>query len=194
MTDPLTAAAASAGKALTTAVARRALTPTASRPGSPHERRDVYWRFSEAATRWLVLVQRLGALRRQPFWVFTPIQWARLPLEVSNLHGDLLIAYQELHLVASPVVLAAADEVLSLAGELLGPANDKKRTAEFEEQSLETAARLRRFTEVCRADLAYVPRPWQVWRPAWWGQKLASYQGRRVSRRALRSLNRELSG
>lgn len=85
------------------------------------------------------------------------------------LQTELLQAYMELRLVANPDPLAVGDEAFAAVADLLPMGTAKQET--FDRQ-LELATETQRaFTEACRADLWYLPQPWQVYRPAWWSAR-----------------------
>jgi hypothetical protein len=180
--DPITAAATSAAKALTSVATKRLQSRAGVRLGSRDERRQVYARFQGAAAEAAAGIV-VTALEQPLHTVWLGTRW---PVSVSfrpwaawrsasaalvllrETNSELLQAYFELRLVANPGPLEAAGIVLDRLDALRelasGPVDAKAVTAAAEGV---TEAQ-REFTDVCRDDLWYLPKRWQVYRPAWW--------------------------
>ncbi|MFE1442979.1 hypothetical protein [Streptomyces sp. NPDC058739] len=96
-------------------------------------------------------------------------------VRLSGVQAELLQAYLDLRLVANPDPLQAADRVLDRMNEVLeldvGVAPAERFAA-----TNQVAEAQREFVDVCRDDLWYLPRWWQVWRsvPAWWRSRRRS--------------------
>ncbi|MCI3277510.1 hypothetical protein [Streptomyces cylindrosporus] len=180
MVDPISAAASSAAKTVTSALTKQLQSKAGVRLGSRNERRQVYARFQAAVTqahagaaRWY-LEMRLYAVflgkRRRPL-VLSPKGARRATSEalgqMSLNHTETLQAYLDLRLVANPRPLEAADVVLerlTAVFDLTVAATDDQ----VNEAIFRVIEAQREFTDVCRDDLWYLPTRWQVYRVAWW--------------------------
>ncbi len=90
---------------------------------------------------------------------------------------EMLQAYMELRLAGNPGVLEKGDDLLSALNGVFDVvrAPDPK----YDRASEQVGAAQRTFVDACRDDLAYLPKPWQVWRPAWWGIRWRNWRRRR---------------
>lgn len=89
---------------------------------------------------------------------------------LQSAQSDVLRAYLDLRLVANPAPLQAADHVLDRLNKVL-ELNMGVRPAEVEAAVSRVADAQREFGDLCRDDLWYLPRWWQVYRGAWWSSK-----------------------
>ncbi|MGM9444466.1 hypothetical protein ACTAF0_30090 [Streptomyces murinus] len=180
MVEPISAAGGPLAKAVTSAITKQLHSKTGTRLGSREERRQVYSRFQDAVTdayteyTWLLLEQSLFAVRfgkMRHALVYRP-QAAEhaardgLP-RFMRIEAEVFKAYLDLRLVANPAPLDAAGEILSRLDDLiclgLNPSQDV-----VNETTAGVVAAQRKFTDVCRDDLWYLPQRWQVYRPVWW--------------------------
>ncbi|MFJ5519179.1 hypothetical protein ACIQB4_19230 [Streptomyces griseoluteus] len=180
MVDPITAGASALAKAAGSAVTKQLTSKTGLQLGSRDERRLVYARFQAAVTRaytynagvhyeMQLYMAYVGKRRRIPL-VVRPggTMAARDALRGLRAHqAELLQAYLELRLVSNPAPLVGADEVLDEMNALyelgINAPNEQMESAVNR-----VAAAQRRFTDVCRDDLWYLPQRWQIYRPMWW--------------------------
>lgn len=181
--DPISVAGSSAAKALTSIVTKQLQSKGGVRLGSKDERRQVYARFQAAATdantvlMTVLLEQRLHTLwfgkRRWPV-TFRPSAAYRAGSEgvsqLAHARGELLQAYWDLRLVANPAPLQAAHAVMDRLDAALshGPGATDAQLIAATSGVVEAQ---REFTDVCRDDLWYLPKRWQVYRPAWWSAR-----------------------
>ncbi|WP_189397337.1 hypothetical protein [Streptomyces sp. FBKL.4005] len=183
MVDPISVGASSLAKAATSAVTKKLTSKAGVQLGSRDERRQVYARFQAAVTDTYSriarthLEMRLYAVyigkRRWPF-VYRPAGGERVAREslrdVPLQHSELLQAYLDLRLVANPAPLESADAVLDRLNEVLDlPLGT---TPEAVTAAVSNVAKAQRsFTDVCRDDLWYLPRWWQLYRREWWRRR-----------------------
>ncbi|MGW2207821.1 hypothetical protein [Streptomyces sp. NPDC001781] len=180
MVDPITAGTSALAKAAGSAVTKQLTSKTGLQLGSRDERRLVYARFQAAVTS--AYTYNAGVYYEMQLYTVYLGKQHRIPLTVKpggtmaardalrGLHAhqaELLQAYLELRLVSNPAPLVAADEVLEQMNALyeLGINAPKEP---MESAVNRVAAAQRRFTDVCRDDLWYLPQRWQVYRPMWW--------------------------
>ncbi|MFH9569724.1 hypothetical protein ACH4MG_04125 [Streptomyces sp. NPDC017454] len=179
MVDPISTAGTSAAKALTSVLTKRLQSKAGVRLGSRDERRQVYARFQAAATDTYAVVSAIRMEQR----LYTVWVGRRLPLTyrpwaaqraareaLAKLHqaqSELLQAYLDLRLVSNPAPLQAADVVLRRINAILDTPTSTPDAELYASASLIVGAQ-REFTDVCRDDLWYLPKRWQVYRLDWW--------------------------
>lgn len=167
MADPWSIAAASLAKALG-GVAGKALTPAGKvKLGSKAERRRVYSRFLEAVVAQATFAEycRVAAGIRRPWWA--DFRAADAFAEKSSvMMTELLQAYMELRLVANPGPMDQGDELLDAIGRLAKVVTEGRE--EYDPAVTAVGEAQRAFTVACQQDLWYLPRRWQVYRPAYW--------------------------
>ncbi|MFA3872634.1 hypothetical protein ABS735_02870 [Streptomyces sp. MMCC 100] len=86
---------------------------------------------------------------------------------LAQAESEILNAYLDLRLVANPAPLQAADAVLDRFLQLL-ECSPGTRHDELLEVATGVMEAQRQFTDVCRDDLWYLPKRWQVYRLDWW--------------------------
>ncbi|MGW4227658.1 hypothetical protein ACWEG1_29860 [Streptomyces bauhiniae] len=190
MVDPITAGASALAKAAGNSVTKQLTSKIGLQLGSRDERRLVYARFQAAVTS--TYMYRAGVHYEMHLYMAYLGKRRRIPLVVrpggtiatrDALRGlrahqaELLQAYLELRLVSNPAPLVAADEVLDQVNALYELGINAPNEV-LESAVNRVAAAQRRFTDVCRDDLWYLPQRWQVYRPMWW-------KARRWRRRAI---------
>ncbi|MGM9381499.1 hypothetical protein [Streptomyces antibioticus] len=183
MVDPAGVAASSLAKTVGSIVTRQLRSKAGVRLGSRDERRHVYARFQEAVTEaytTIAVVQLeqhlhtvwLGSGR----WPVSYRPWAanesaRTALAaLRSSQSEVLRAYLDLRLVANPAPLHAADHVLDCLNDVFGLRTGTKHD-ELTAVASKVAEAQREFVDVCRDDLWYLPKRWQVYRGAWWTSK-----------------------
>lgn len=178
MVDPISVASTSATRALTSILTKRLQSKAGVRLGSREERRQVYARFQAAATDAVsVVTVVLLEQRLHTAWVgrwpltFRPWAAARSATEalarLQQVQSELLTAYLDLRLVTNPAPLEAADVILERVNAVLDLPTSTK-DAELHEATSRVIEAQRDFTDVCRDDLWYLPRWWEVYRLDWW--------------------------
>ncbi|MGR3871630.1 hypothetical protein ACUXZZ_24030 [Streptomyces graminifolii] len=183
MPEPVTTTAASAAakgasQALARAAAKQVLSRSGTKLGDRHERRQVYARFMDAMIEGVAHVQYLRFIAQQ---VYPWRMRARTAAELADMNrkvlAELLQAYMDLRLAGNPPVLEKGDELLTA----LNGAFDVVRApdAKYDEATEQVGAAQRAFVDACRDDLGYLPKPWQVWRLAWWGVRWRNWRRRR---------------
>ncbi|MER5839550.1 hypothetical protein ABT099_04425 [Streptomyces prasinus] len=180
MVDPAGVAASSLAKAVGSIVTKQLQSKAGVRLGSRDERRQVYARFQQAVTEayTTIAVVRLEqhlhtvwlgngrwSVLYRPWAVNESTRRALAAMRASQ--SEVLQAYLDLRLVANPEPLQAANLVLDRLIEVL----ELGVGTRHEEQAV-AAARVaeaqREFVDVCRDDLWYLPKYWQVYRGTWW--------------------------
>ncbi|MFI8093901.1 hypothetical protein ACIF9R_37295 [Streptomyces sp. NPDC086080] len=181
MVDPISTASTSAAKALASILTKRLQSRVTVRLGSRDERRQVYARFQEASAEALTAYLAAAAQHQlHTVWLFghrvplTYRPWAayretsRSVDKLTEVYGRLFAAYYELRLVANPGPLEAAQALL----QRLDGHNMILPDWTTDQDRLLIAGRVlaaqNTFTDVCRDDLWYLPKRWQVYRLAWW--------------------------
>ncbi|MBQ0827491.1 hypothetical protein [Streptomyces tagetis] len=180
MVDPAGVAASSLAKAVGSIVTKQLQSKAGVRLGSRDERRQVYARFQQAVTEAYTMIavvhleQRLHTVWfRNGRWPVSYRPWAvnestRRALAATRAsQSEVLQAYLDLRLVANPAPLQAANHVLDRLNEVL----ETRIGTKLDEQAAATsrvAEAQREFVDVCRDDLWYLPKRWQVYRGAWW--------------------------
>ncbi|WP_329185706.1 hypothetical protein [Actinacidiphila glaucinigra] len=84
----------------------------------------------------------------------------------------------ELRLVANPRPFAAADELLSAVNELMDSVTATQDV--FDKHLEQVGVEQRRFVDICRDDLWYLPQRWQFYRVGWWSMRWANWKRRRA--------------
>lgn len=86
---------------------------------------------------------------------------------LRQVESELVQAYLELRLVANPDPLLAADLIVERMSDLqeLHPSTRRPEVVAVANQVFDAQ---RQFTDVCRDDLWYLPKRWQVYRLGWW--------------------------
>ncbi|MFE2889334.1 hypothetical protein [Streptomyces sp. NPDC059272] len=176
----MSAAGSSLAKGITSAVTKQLQSKAGVRLGSRDERRLVYRRFQDAVTETYTLFtvaaleQRLFLLsfgKRYIGFTLRPRaaeQAARAVLPaLAQSNAELMKAYLDLRLVANPDPVAAADVVLNRLTDVLD-LNMGVPQDELTEAVSRVVEAQRKFLDVCRDDLWYLPQRWQVYRPDWW--------------------------
>ncbi|MER6474598.1 hypothetical protein [Streptomyces collinus] len=183
MLEPVTTTAASAAakgasQALTRAVAKQVLSRSGTKLGDRHERRQVYARFMDATIEGVAHVHYLRIIAKQ---VYPWRMRARTAAELADVNrkvlADLLQAYMELRLAGNPAVLEKGDELLTALNGVFAVV--RAPDARYDEVTEQVGDAQRAFVDACRDDLAYLPKPWQVWRLAWWGIRWRNWRRRR---------------
>ncbi|MFF2094847.1 hypothetical protein [Streptomyces sp. NPDC058202] len=181
--DPISIGASSLAKAASSAVTKQLQSKAGVRLGSRDERRHVYARFQDAITEAYTVVtmalveQRLYSVwfgRKRTVFSFRPFaaqEAARASIaSLRQVQSEVLRAYLDLRLVANPAPLQAANLVL----DRLNAVDDLGVGATDDEISAATNGVVeaqRQFTDVCRDDLWYLPKRWQVYRSGWWSAR-----------------------
>lgn len=116
-------------------------------------------------------------------WSPTGSEWSPKPTEetvikvmgegierLAQAHGRLRSAYLDLRLAANPEPLAAAGAVMREleAVSTIDPAVTDDHVNEVTDRVIDAQVQ---FTDVCRDDLWYLPKRWQIYRPAWWSAR-----------------------
>ncbi|MFF4540771.1 hypothetical protein [Streptomyces aureus] len=183
MVDPAGVAASSLAKAVGSVVTKQLQSKAGVRLGSRDERRQVYTRFQEAVTEaytTIAVVQLEQHLHTvwlwNGRWPLSYRPWVANESTRSALaalrgsQSEVLRAYLDLRLVANPAPLQAADLVLDRLNEVFelkaGTKHDELTAA-----ASKVAEAQREFVDVCRDDLWYLPKRWQVYRGTWWTSK-----------------------
>lgn len=170
----------SAAKALTSVLTKRLQSKAGVRLGSRDERRQVYARFQASVMEANGVVQAVFFEQGlYTYWVgkrrlavtFRPVAAQRAAREALHRMGEaqseLMAAYLDLRLVANPAPLQAADVVLDRFNDLLqcGPSTENDEVLRASSRVVDAQ---RQFTDICRDDLWYLPKRWQVYRLDWW--------------------------
>ncbi|MEV5688630.1 hypothetical protein AB0L68_36540 [Streptomyces sp. NPDC052164] len=167
MTDPVSAGASAAAKAIATTAVKQLLTQKGPRLGGREERREVYARFQAAMVELSSFAQ---FLRLEKEFSGPLMSRSRTRELLSMLHArqtELLLSVHELRLVGNPEPITSAEKVMGAGSELMGKAN-RVSVEEFDVLLRRAIDAQYAFTEVCRADLWYLPRWWQIHRIGWW--------------------------
>ncbi|MFD8351453.1 hypothetical protein ACFV1X_21250 [Streptomyces coelicoflavus] len=180
MIDPISVAGPSAAKALTSVLTKRLQSKAGVRLGSRDERRQVYARFQASVMDANGVIQAvLLEQRLYTYWIgrhrlaltIRPLAAQRAAREalhrLAQAESEILNAYLDLRLVANPAPLQAADAVLDRFLQLLECAPGTRHD-ELLEVATGVMEAQRQFTDVCRDDLWYLPKRWQVHRLDWW--------------------------
>ncbi|MEV6678607.1 hypothetical protein AB0N09_17360 [Streptomyces erythrochromogenes] len=170
MVDPVSAAAAAAARTAVSSVSRKLLTRTAPRLGGRDERRAVYARFQHALAEGVSFAQYLRIERQFGPQFMAQRTRRELAMKVHERQTELLQAYLEMRLVGNAEPVAAADEVMDKTSAVLDKISSSDE--EFQAAIAEAMAMQRDFTDVCRADLWYLPQWWQLYRGAWWKSRV----------------------
>jgi len=181
--EPLSVGASSLAKAVGSVVTKQLQSKGGVRLGSKDERRQVYARFQEAVTEAYTAVSAVHLEQRlHTVWLgngrwpvsFRP--WAASKAggtalaTLRGVHSEVLRAYLDLRLVANPAPLRAADHVLDRLNELLDLGLGVK-AEDLAVAASGIAEAQREFVDVCRDDLWYLPKWWQVHKGGWWTRK-----------------------
>ncbi|MGI5196563.1 hypothetical protein ACQEVY_23425 [Streptomyces sp. CA-288835] len=182
MVDPISVAGSSAAKALTSVLTKRLQSKAGLRLGSRDERRQVYARFQGAVTDSVashtavrveqslhtVWLGKRASISFRPSAAYSAASAAIAQLRQAE--SELIQAYLDLRLVANPEPLRAADVIVERIGELQA-LHPSVKVPEMLATANGVFDSQREFTDVCRDDLWYLPKRWQVYRPAWWSAR-----------------------
>ncbi|MFF7610732.1 hypothetical protein [Streptomyces lavendulae] len=170
MPEPISVAATAAARTAASAVSKKLLARTAPRLGGREERRAVYARLQHALAEAVSFAQLLRLERQFAPPIMGHRQRRELALMVHERQTELLQAYLEVRLVGNAGPIAAADGVMDKSSAVLD--NVSAGAEEFEASLWAAMEAQREFTDICRADLWYLPQWWQLYRWAWWTSRV----------------------
>lgn len=181
MVEPMSAAAAGLGRAAGAALGKAVRPSGRIRLGGREERREVYAHFQSC------VINTFMSMYRHTEWAY--LRYTPLFHAAQHRSADRVLDAQ-----------AAMQDALA---ELLLVGNDKPRQAGFEAAMVAVAVNVKRgpkarmnsekvtefwdcvtlYVEACQEDLWYLPRWWQLWRPAWWSTRWRSLSARWTARK-----------
>ena len=179
ITTAASAAAKGASQALARAVSKQVLSRSGTKLGNRHERREVYARFMDATIEGVAHAQYLRFIAQQVHpWRMRARTAAELADASRKVLTEMLQAYMELRLAGNPGVLEKGDNLLNVLNRVFDVA--QAADPEYERAAEQVGEAQRAYVDTCRDDLAYLPKPWQAWRPAWWGIRWRNWRRRRA--------------
>lgn len=143
--------------------------------GSRAERREVYARFIAASISSVGLAQHAEFQKTRYPFLMRDRAIDKLEDLKRSVGVEMMQSYAEVRLVANPVPLEAAGRVMADLDLVFRCVDRSQREMDA---ALDRLARAQdTFIQASRDDLWYLPRWWQVWRPAWWGARWRAVRG-----------------
>lgn len=182
MVEPIGAAASGLGRAAGTALGKAFVANGRTRLGGREERRAVYAHFQSC------VINAFVATYRHCEWAYlryTPLFYASQRKSADralDAHAAMQDALAELMLVGNDKPRRAGFEaaLAVVAVDIRRGPRARVNTANAEEFWGHVEA----YVEACQEDLWYLPRWWQIWRPAWWSARWRSVRTRRAGHRS----------
>ncbi|MEU6540975.1 hypothetical protein [Streptomyces sp. NPDC047000] len=158
MTPGVAAAGIKATGSVASAVVGRYRPAGVPRLGSNEDRAEAYRRLLDASARSFGYAYQFTHLRREGGRAADKVLRSQLP-QAWELSSELIGALQGVRLSGSVHVIAAAESLVAATGDL--NLNEKSRDR-FQRQAEAVVAARDAFLDVCREDLAYTARWWQI--------------------------------
>lgn len=177
--------AAGLAKGLSGAASQLIKPNTRMRLGGREERRIVYQHYVQCAVR-----AHRAILDFSGLWRLVTVRWradAKAERAMAQARDALNEATVELFLVGNASVVDAGANVSAALRRFVF--HRSKDAQVNQEASRHFWSALDTFVIACQKDLYYLPRWWQVWRPAWWGVRWRALSRRREVRRELAQVN-----
>ncbi|OUD00540.1 hypothetical protein [Streptomyces swartbergensis] len=158
ITPGVAAAGIKATGSVTSALIGRYRPTGVPRLGSKEDRAQAYQRLLDASARSFGYAFQFAHLRREAKRAADKVLMGQLP-QVWELSAELIGALQGVRLCGSVHVIAAAETFVAAIGDLN---LNEKRADRFQRQTDTVVAARDAFLDICREDLAYTARWWQV--------------------------------